>query len=64
MGVGQGQESVARRSETLALIALISDAGSVTASYKISDTASGSERAKIADKLREIADSVGGTPRA
>jgi hypothetical protein len=55
MGTGQAQEAAGQRKETIALIALTSEAGEVSASYKVVDRASREDREEIARKLVEIA---------
>lgn len=60
MGTGQAQEGAGQRKETVALIALTSEAGVLSASYKIAEQASGLERQGIANKLLEIAEEVRG----
>lgn len=60
MRIGQGQEAAGRRKRTVALIAMTSEAGAVSVSYRISDKVSGRARRQMAGKLRQIADAITG----
>jgi hypothetical protein len=51
-GARQGEGG--RQKETVALIALSSEEGAISASYKVADSASSAERLEIARKLVEI----------
>lgn len=60
MKTGQARDSAGQRKKTVALIALTSEAGRMSVSYRLSGKASASTRRKIAGKLLELVDELKG----